>query len=318
MMLEYKQLIRAAGAVLSLTTCSAAGQALPLTTNQPPVAAENTDGSDALALRDNRLQTGFSLDYSYVAGSDATFQNLKGNSDAQSVNVSATMVVPVNDKWFVPFRISSHNLFLGTVADMPIPDQINTLGFDVGLGYHLNEQWSFVAEAGPRLYRFNDINGDDFGAGGIIMATYKWKPNLKVALGINFATDREVPVLPAAGLQWDICPDFTLDLMWPRTALIYHVAKPLDLFVGVGGNYAVFRADPNLGNNIGQPAFNNALGTYRDFHIGVGAEYRFFKSMSFGIDGGYSVGRHIDYTDIDQSVSFDPSPYVQVGLKWRF
>lgn len=201
---------------------------------------------------------------------------------------------------------------------MPIPDQINTLGFDAGLGYHIDEQWTVSASAGPRFYRLSDIGGADIGVGTMVTATYKWKPNLTLAGGINYEPDRNVPVLPAAGLQWGICPSLTLDLMWPRTVLIYHVDKQLDLFVGGGGNFTVFRADSNLGNNIGQPAFNQALGTYRDFHVGAGVEYRFWKGLSLEIQGGYSVGRQIVYSRLDQTVSFDASPYVQTGLSWRF
>ena len=32
----------------------------------------------------------------------------------------------------------------------------------------------------------------------------------------------------------------------------------------------------------------------------------------------YSLGREIDYTRIDQAISFDSSPYVQIGVKFRF
>ncbi|MGA9451763.1 MAG: hypothetical protein WBW41_10545, partial [Verrucomicrobiia bacterium] len=126
------------------------------------------------------------------------------------------------------------------------------------------------------------------------------------------------PALPLAGLRWDIRTNLTLNLMWPGPALIYHVDKRFDVFMGAGGNFTVFRSDPNLGNRIGQPAFNNALGTYRDFHLGAGAEYRLLRGLSLGIEGGYSVGREIDYVRIGQTVSFDPGPYVRLNLRVRF
>ena len=100
--------------------------------------------------------------------------------------------------------------------------------------------------------------------------------------------------------------------------MVYRGFKPLDLYAGVSGNMTVFRADAGLGNQMGQPAFNNALGTYRDFHLGVGASYRFCKGFSLEVEGGYSVGREINYTRLNQTVSFEPSPYVQAGLRLRF
>lgn len=149
------------------------------------------------------------------------------------------------------------------------------------------------------------------------MATYKATHGLALAGGINYEPDRNVPVLPAAGLQWDICPSMALDLMFPRTALLYHVDKQFDLFVGGSGNFTAFRADSNFGNGIGQPAFNHGLGTYRDFHLGAEVEYRFRKGLSLELRGGYSVARQIDYPRLNQTVAFDDSPYVQAALRWH-
>jgi len=59
-------------------------------------------------------------------------------------------------------------------------------------------------------------------------------------------------------------------------------------------------------------------GTYRDFHLGAGVEYEIVRGLSLSVEGGYSVGRQIDYQRIDQTVSFDPAPYAQAGLRYRF
>jgi hypothetical protein len=303
---------------LVLVTGAAAGQSAPLSAGQLPATTCGTNAACVVPPPVNPWRMGGSLNYSFVAGSDASFQGGKSSSDAQSVNASASAEIPLNDPWFLPLRLTYHHLTLGTVADVPIPDQINTLGFDVGLGYRLDQHWTITASAGPRLYRLSDIGGADIGAGGLVMAIYKFAPNLTFAGGLNYETDRNVPVLPAAGLQWDIHPDLTLDLMFPTTALIYHVDRQLDLFVGAFGNFTVFRADANLGSNIGQPAFNHGLGTYRDFELGPGVEYRFWKGLSLEVQGGYSVGRQIDYQRLDQTINFKASPCVQTALRWRF
>jgi hypothetical protein len=258
-----------------------------------------------------------SMDYSYVGAGGILFQGIKGNSDAQSFNANVIGEIPVGDKWFIPVGIGSRNLFLNSVAGAPIPDQINTLGFNAGVGYHFNYQWTFAGTVGPRLYRLDNVNGDDVGMAGMVRAIYKWKPNLTLAFGIGFDIDNQVPVLPVGGLRWDIRPNLTLNLMFPKPEIIYRLNPKLSLFVCGDVNFAVFRADQSLGNKIGQPVFNNALGTYRDFHIAAGAEYHILRELSIGLECGYSVGREIDYTRINQTVSFDPSPYIQIGLKSR-
>ena len=281
----------------------------------PPDDIGNSSGVVDRAIP---LRIGVSLDYSYVGGGNVSFQGVSGKSAAQSLDARINAGIPLNDQWFVPVGIGSRNLFLGTVAGAPIPDQINALGFGAGLGYHFNDRWTFAGSIGPRFYRFDDIRGDDIGVGGTVRAVYRWKPNLTLAFGLNFEPDRQVPVLPVAGLRWGIRTNLTLNLMWPRPSLVYRVDKRLDVFAAGGGDFTVFRADSNLGNNIGQPQFNNALATYRDFRIGAGVDYRLRRRLSIGVKGGYSFGREIDYTDIGQTVSFGNAPYIQVGLRYRF
>jgi opacity protein-like surface antigen len=313
-----QNVVAVAIAALSLLNYSVAGQSALASAGQPAAPPNDATNSYGMAAQGNRWTMGASLDYSYVGGGDISFQGIKGNSDAQSFNANVAAEIPVNDKWFVPVGIGSRNLFLGTVANAPIPDQINTLGFNAGVGYRFNDQWTFAGSVGPRFYRLDGVDGDDVGVSGMFRATYKWKPNLTLGFGIGFEPDSQVPVLPAAGLRWDIRTNLTLNLMWPRPALIYRVDNQFEVFVAGGGNFTVFRTDQNLGDKIGQPAFDHALGTYRDFHIGAGAEYRLVRGLSIGVEGGYSLGREIDYTRIDQTLSFGSSPYFQVGLKYRF
>lgn len=316
---HVKQSLQAAavGAALPLLNLPAVAQSTGLTTDPTAAAPDVSDGLAAPAPS-ARWRVGASVDYTCVVGREASFQGLKSDSGAQGVNAGLAGEAPLTDEWFVPFRLVSHNLFLGTVAGMPIPGQINTLGFDAGLGCHLNDRWTVSAEAGPRVYRFGDVSGDDLGVGGTVRAAYRWQPGLTIGAGLDFETGRAVPVLPAAGLQWEARPDLTLNLMWPRTALIFHADEQLDLFVAGGGEFTVFRSAPDLGNTVAQPAFNNALGTYRDFRVGLGAQYRLAKGLSVDAEAGCSAGRQIDYKDLGQTVSFAPGPYVQAGLKWRF
>ncbi|HTV39295.1 MAG TPA: DUF6268 family outer membrane beta-barrel protein [Candidatus Sulfotelmatobacter sp.] len=266
----------------------------------------------------NHWITTVSLDYSYVGAGSISFQGLKGNSDAQTRNADLGLDIPLNDHWSASLGISFQDVLLGTVTDAPIPERIDTMNFDAGLGYRLNDRWSFAGSIGPQLYRLDGIDGSDIGIGGAVNATWKWKPNLTLVAGVAFDPANKFPVLPDAGLRWDIRTNLILNLMFPKPALIYRVNSRLALGVGASADFDVFRADQNLGDKIGQPSFDNALGTYQDFHIGAGAYYRLWRQLSIGIEGGYSAGREIDYSQINQTVKFNSSPFVQIALKWRF
>lgn len=300
--------------VLAISTASAPAQEASSSAFQ----MNDLNSPSGTLVRTNHWRIGASLDYSYVAAGGVSFQGVTGNSDAQYFNASLNGEIPLNDKWFVPLGIGSRNLFLGTISGAPIPDQINTLNLNAGVGFCLDEQWTFIGSVGPQLYRLDGVDGDDVGIGGALRATWKWKPNLTLTFGVGFNPANDIPVLPVAGLRWDIRTNLTLNLILPRPALIYRVNKRLDLFAGASGNFAVFRADANLGDKIGQPAFNNALGTYRDFHIGAGMDFRLHRGISINVEGGYSLGREIDYSRINQTVSFNNAPYFQIAAKWRF
>lgn len=261
---------------------------------------------------------GAGASYSYVSSGGISYAGLKGNSDADAISASVVGEIPINEKWFVPAGIRSENLFLGTVAGAPIPDQIDTLGLNLGLGYHINDQWTVAASLGPVLYRFDNFSGNDIGVGGMIRATYILSPTLAFVMGLGFEPDSDLPVLPLAGLCWRINTNLTLNLMFPRTELVYRVAPRLNVSAGLSGEFAVFRTSEDLGNKIGQSQYNNALGTYHDFHVGGGAEYRICSGLSIRVEGGYSFAREIRYKDIGQTVSFDPGPFVQAGFRCRF
>ena len=204
------------------------------------------------------------------------------------------------------------------LLEYPIPDHINVIRLNAGLGYRFAENWTVTASAGPVLYRVEDIEGDDFGVAGLVRATYRISPDLIFNFGLGFNPDTDVPVLPMVGARWRLETNLTLNLMFPRTGVIYQAAPRLSLFVGVGLSGATFRTSDSLGTGIGDPRFNHALATYWDVRAGVGAEYAISRVLGVTLEGGYSVWRELHYKDLDETVRFSPGPFVQVGIRCRF
>jgi hypothetical protein len=300
-----------------------ADQEAPAEESQVPIPAggsqEGFASPTAFSPIEGKSREVFSLDYSYVGPGQAKYQGLStGNSEAQSVNASLAEAVVLNDKWFIPLGVNSANFYLNSLAGAPIPDEIHALRLLGGLGYNLNDKWSFSAGLGPVLYRLTDVDSAAVGLAGRVQAVWRLRPDLTLAFGVGFEPDRDVPVLPAAGVRWNIRTNLTLNLMFPRPVLIYRAAPKLSLFAGADIKFAVFRASEDFGNTVNQGRYDNALGTYRDFHLGGGATYEIARSVWLSVEGGYSVGREIDYQRIDQTVTFDPAPYAQAGLKYRF
>jgi len=290
--------------------------------NNPPAPAASAGAfkQDFLwsSATTNRLRLAGFLDYSYVAAGDVKYYGTKGHSEAETFHLAVTGEIPLTDRWYVPLGIGSENIWMNSVVGAPVPDQINTLRFNAGLGLRLNEQWTFAASLGPVLYALQDIESNDLGIVAMVNAAYRVRPNLLLSFGAAVNPDTDVVVFPAIGARWDIRTNLTLNLMFPKPGIIYRAAPRLSLFAGGGLNGATFRTDNQMASRTGLPQFNRALATYWDFHLGVGVEYQLIRRVFANLEGGYSLGRQIHYTRVHETVKFDPSPYVQAGLRFRF
>lgn len=264
------------------------------------------------------MEDGDFIRYSSVGAGAVNFNGIKGYSGLQEVDTRSISEAPLYKDWFVPFGLVLRNLSLGPVPGAPIPSDINTLGVKSGLGYHLNDDWTITGSIGSRFYRLDAVDSSGIGVGRSVRATYQWAPNLTLTLGLAVDPNRDLPILPLGGLRWGIRSNLTLNLTFPRSGLVYRPSANLKLMAGFDGDFAVFRAQNNLGDNIGMPQYNNGLGTYREFRLGAGAEYRIKGGFSASIKGGYSFDRQLDYQRIGQTVNFGSALFIQAGLKYHF
>jgi hypothetical protein len=259
------------------------------------------------------------LESSYTAAGKAKFRGADFNdSDAYNVSLGLSTRAPLNEHWCIPLELRSQNLFLGSPAGAPVPENINTLQFGTGLSYRPNDRWMFMARVSPTLYKFSDLGSNDIGVSGGLMAMWNYSPSLKFMFGVVFSPDSDLKVLPMAGLDWAINDQLDLSLMFPKPRLIYTPNDHWSFHAGADLNMATFRTGDSFGTSIGLPQYNDALGTYRDIRIGAGVGYRISKTLSVEADAGYSVNRQIDYTRIDESVEFDPAPYAGISLRLSF
>ena len=257
--------------------------------------------------------------FSYDAPGATRFQGTHlARSDAYTANVGVSGQLTLDEKWFVRLGIRSDNYFLDAVSGAPIPDGMHTLRFNTGLGYHYNDQWTLTGLFSPALYRFMNVGGDEIGFSGGVLAAYQASPDWLWTFGILISPDSDVPVLPVVGLRWRINADYSLEVGVPNTRLIYQLAPQWSLYTGLDLTGTTFRTAADLGAKAGFPQYGNTLATYRTIRLGVGVTGRLVAGWRTELEAGYSVYRQINYTDLNQSVDFDPAPYVRLGLSCRF
>jgi len=259
------------------------------------------------------------IETSYTAAGKTEFLGTKnGNSDAFNTSVNLSAPIPLSEKWIIPLGLRSQNLFLNTVPGVPVPDKINTLSFNTGLGHRLNDSWMITGIFSPTLYKFSDVGGNDIGFSGGINVLWRYSPSLTLTAGLIVSPDSDLKVLPMVGADWRINDEWDLRLMFPQPRLIYQPDEHWSFHFGANIVGTTFRSSDTLGTSIGRPQYNDALGTYRDIRVGGGLGYQFSKAFRLEAEAGYSVSRQIDYTRIDETVDFDPAPYVRLGMNLGF
>ena len=286
------------------------------------MAQENTVSSETRDLESPLFgQPGVeaSVNTGYDWASSAKFPGARsGDSDAFNFDIAVGTHIPLNDKCFVQLSLMSDNYYLEQVSGVPIPDDINTLRLNAGFGYRIDDKWTVIALVSPSLYRLDDVNGDDIGVGGGVMAAYRARTNLSFVFGIIGIPDSDVQVLPIAGLRWRVNERNLVELGAPRTRVSYFLEKNWAVYAGGNFKGTVFRSSETLGTQIGQSQYNNALANYRDIRLGVGTSCQVIRGLRAELEGGYSVYRDIDFKNIGTDVRFGPSPYVRLALSYRF
>ncbi len=259
------------------------------------------------------------VDASYTGGGSTKFLGVKREkSDAFSLGLGIGGRVSLGEGWMVPLGLQSQNLTMNSLAGTPVPDHVHTLGFSTGLGRRLNDRWTISATVSPTLYKLEDIRSNDIGVSGGLTAIWNSSPKLTWAFGLLMNPDSDVPVLPVVGLIWRMNDRFDLSLVYPKPRLTYRIDDRWRLYAGVNVNAMTFRSKDGLGDSIALPAYNDALGTYRDIRLGAGLGFKITETLSVEAEGGSSIHRQIDYTRIDERVKFDSAAYVRVGLAAAF
>jgi len=259
------------------------------------------------------------VDTSFTGAGPAKFLGTKsGDSDAFNVRAIISTVVPVNEKWSIPLGLGSQNIFLRSVPGEPVDDAIHTLSFNTGVRYRVNDDWMLMGLFDTTLYRVGAIRGKDFGLSGGVMAGWRYSPSLRFVFGLLVAPDSDLPALPMAGADWLINDAWELRLLFPQPRLIYRADDRWSFFLGANLVAATFRAGETRGTSIGMTQYDNALATYRDVRLGAGLGCSLTTALRLEAEAGYSVSRAIDFRRLDETVRFDPAPYVRLGLRWAF
>jgi len=283
---------------------------------EPDWMKVETEPSKKSATVSHEISTG----YSFVAGADMRQGDRDlGKTEEQFATFNYVASVPVSKGWQLRTGVSWDRYSFGNTPGAPIPDTLQSTALVLGADVELSEKWVMRFEIQPGIYSdFEDIDSGDFDIPMILGFSYIVNKDLQWVFGLIVSPNSEYPVLPGAGVRWQFADDWTLNFILPRPRLEYQVNEQLGVFIGgeiKGGNY---RTGSDFGTDVGNPALNNAVVSYREIRAGAGLVYQFHPAVALEAEGGWMVDRLLDYYRADTRVRGDGAPYAQVGLKAKF
>jgi len=244
-------------------------------------------------------------DYSYVGG--AHMRN--GGTDIGTLSEQSNQV-----HFAVSTQLPSGPLLrIGTewqrysFSSLPtsarLPNTLQSLNLIIGADAEL-WGWLIRVEAQPGFYgNFQEINAKGFNLPFIIGGMYLVNPDLQWIAGVSVNVERDIPVLPAAGVRWKFANDWVLNAVLPRPRLEYMLTKSATLYTGGDFKLGTYRMDGSFGNDHGNPLLNNALVDYTEIRVGGGAEIKAGPSVKIDFETGCMVYRQFDFHRANFAIS---------------
>jgi hypothetical protein len=217
-----------------------------------------------------------------------------GPSSVQDPGTNVTMQqIGIDYRWTRPFfrtqaaftfRPAAEIMFLaGPGGGIDLPEQLYKIAFDLQLDIPINEFMGVSLGITPGLWSdLIVIDGADFRLPARALLTYRASDSLFLAGGVVYTDNYRRNVLPGIGVIWDPTPQWHLELLFPRSRLLYRWNEDL-------GVYFVFER--------GGTTYNiRALGSdedfeYRDWRTMLGLEYDGFSRASLFVEVGAAFDR---------------------------
>lgn len=209
---------------------------------------------------------------------------------------------------------------LDAAAGTALPGSVQEVSLALGLQGSWTPAWAWGAFLRPGFYGdFQQLDGDSFNAPLFLAAFYTPRPGLTWVFGLSANAFNDQPVLPAAGVRWQLAPAWELEVGFPRTGVTYRVDPGLAWQAGlsvVGGNY---RITDSLG--VPAPGIARLANTYlglTEVRVGGGLTAAFAGGLGLELSAGVTILRRFDYPDRHYRLSGDGVGWIRLALDRRF
>lgn len=204
---------------------------------------------------------------------------------------------------------------------LPIPQDLTELSLNLGLQRRIDERWSAAVFLRPGLYGDLDsgIDTDALNAPLLLAANYSPDRTLTWTFGLNVNGFSDNPVLPVAGVRWTFAPEWTFNLGFPRSGLIWRATDRLEVTGGAWFSGGSFRLTDNLGvPATGIPRLANTFVDFREVRAGLALGYALTERTKLRLDLGAVTDRKIDYFDKNYRLDGDGGTFLGFSIQGSF
>lgn len=306
------------GNVNEVQAQDAAGKGVIETKNPVSVPLETPKRSELFSL---------GLDYSWLSKTGFRDRNFSaGQLGEQTILGHLKFRIPVTDSLSFSIGGSYEGLFFDVPKSiskraMPLRSQLERVSVDLGVNYRLSEKLTLFGEVTPFIASdFVDISSDDLGIGGAV--GFRYAPHgddrLFFIVGISASSNSYTPISPVGGVHWEPNDLFTVNLIFPKPEFDLHLTSQITLFANAELYGGSFRVGKNVGTNIGEPRYNNAMLDYQEVRVGGGLRFQLLKNLSLEAEGGSTVYRRFNYFRFGQHTNPKNAPFIEASLKSWF
>jgi hypothetical protein len=257
--------------------------------------------------------------YTFEGGFDDGGGESFGAADVWYARGGYEHLIPIGGPhWFARVGARYTALGLGD-TDAPLPDLFQSVSMPIGIEWRKETGIplpKFTFSINPGLFFSEDISSNDFDIPTVLAYGFDLSPDLRLYVGAFGGLMNKYAVLPGGGLAWRFHEGGLLALTFPQGGVFLFPSRQWEIFAGAEWFSLTHRTDGDDEELPGR--LQDALVDYREIRAGIGIKYKPSKSVSLGINGGYTLDREWDYERADYTLSQENAAYVKAAFELRF
>lgn len=205
------------------------------------------------------------------------------------------------------FRPAAEIWFLSGPGGVDLPEQLYKFAFDFQLDIPVNERWGVSVGITPGLWSdLIVVDKHSFRLPARALLTHRFSDTLFVAAGLVYTDNIRRNLLPAGGLIWDPTDKWHLELLYPRSRIVYRYSDIWSPYFAVERGGTTWNIRLN-----GQDSDME----YRDIRIMLGMDIGYWTKVNLFAEVGATVYRKFRF-DYIPGMNINDAFILRVGARF--